>query len=227
MLYFNSSPNSHLSVVSITFVLHLFVPQLWTCYRLLKKADDFQSLTGFSPLSSAGGPVITAHVGSAAWGVGSGSSDIAVFIEWYPLLSRLEIQSCLQSVSNNCFFGHSSDMDDLSRHGSRMLCHWIENEPNTFYKKGMRHYFIITYGEKVCGLQQGRSGACFLHREWTAMKRYGLYSFSVNHLTLAMGLFLKAFLQRDCVDTSVHSMAPKLGCFGETWHQFQAKVRAD
>lgn len=48
MLYFNFSPNSHLSVVSITFVLHLFMPQLWVCYRLLTRADDFQGLIGFS-----------------------------------------------------------------------------------------------------------------------------------------------------------------------------------
>lgn len=70
MLYFNFSPNYHLSAVSITFVLHLFMPQLWACYRLLTRANDFQGLIGLSSLSSADGPVITTewktHVGSAA-----------------------------------------------------------------------------------------------------------------------------------------------------------------
>lgn len=84
MLYFNFSPNSHLSVVFITFVPHLFMPQLWACNRLLTRADDFQGLIAFSFLSSADGPVITiewkTHVGSAAWGTGMGSSDITMFI---------------------------------------------------------------------------------------------------------------------------------------------------
>lgn len=107
MLYFNFSPNSHLSVVSITFVPHLFMPQLWVCYRLLTRADDFQGLIGFSSLSSAGGPVITTewktHVGSAAGGAGWGSSDITMFIQRPPLLgSSLEIQSRLRQVSNGC-----------------------------------------------------------------------------------------------------------------------------
>lgn len=52
MLYFNFSPNSHLSVVSITFVPHLFMPQLWACYRLLPRADEFQGLIGFSSFIS-------------------------------------------------------------------------------------------------------------------------------------------------------------------------------
>lgn len=52
MLYFNLSPNSHLSVVSITFVPHLFMPQLWACYRLLTRADEFQGLIGFSTFIS-------------------------------------------------------------------------------------------------------------------------------------------------------------------------------
>lgn len=85
MLYFNFTPNCHLSVVSITFVPHLFMPQLRACYRLLTRAADFQGLIGFSSLSSADGPVITAewktHEGSAALGIGVGSSDITMFIQ--------------------------------------------------------------------------------------------------------------------------------------------------
>lgn len=85
MLYFNFTPNCHLSVVSITFVPHLFMPQLRACYTLLTRAADFQGLIGFNSLSSAAGPVITAewktHVGSAGLGIGVGSSDITMFIQ--------------------------------------------------------------------------------------------------------------------------------------------------
>lgn len=36
----------------------------------------------------------------------------------------------------------------------------------------MSLYSIVTYSEKVCGLQQGQFGACFLHRERIVMKRF-------------------------------------------------------